>query len=126
MEAKKVHLFELTMPGEQWIDQRNKQKSDKYAHFATNCAPYTCTVSCFEISSKGFISTRNQKTLKTLHSYTRQNTKLGTFKQNISALAVYCSYHIYLCRSDPLFTIPPFLPPPFSDGSGARTRRPGQ
>ena len=106
------------MPNEQWIDQRNKQKSDKYAHFVTDCAPFKCTVSCFEVSSKGFISTRNHQTLKTLHTYTKQTVKLSTFKKNISALAVYASYHIYLCRSDPLFTVPPFLPPPFSDGSG--------
>ena len=125
-EAKRLHLFELTMPGEQYIDERNKQKSDKYAHFATDCAPYSCTVTCFEVSNKGFISTRNHETLKALHKYTKPDIKLKTFKQNISALALYTSYHIYLCRSDPLFTITPFLPPPFSDGSSARTRRAGQ
>ena len=125
-ESKQVHLFELTMPGEGWIEQRHKQKSDKYAHFATDCEPYSCTVECFEVSNKGFISTRNHATLKTLHKYTKPDIKLNTFKQNISALALYASNHIYLCRSDPHFTIPPFLPPPFSDGSSVRTRRAGQ
>ena len=124
-ESQKIHLFELTMPGEHRIDVSNKLKSDKYSHFVTDCAPYTCTVTCFEISSKGFISTRNHQNLKILHSYMTPDTKLSTLKKNMSALAIYTSYHIWLCRSNPLFTIPPFLPPPFSDVR-SRNKGPGQ
>ena len=62
-ESQKIHLFELTVPGEHRIDVSNKLKSDKYSHFVTDCAPYTCTVTCFKISSKGFISTRNHQNL---------------------------------------------------------------
>ena len=123
-ESKTIHIFELTMPGEHRIDESNRLKSNKYNHFVTDCAPYTCTLTCFEISSKGFISTRNHQNLKTLHSYMTPDTKLSTLKKNISALAIYTSYHIWLCRSDPLFTIPPFLPPPFTDGR-SRSRGPG-
>ena len=123
-ESKRIQIFELTMPGEHRIDESNRLKSNKYNHFVTDCAPYTCTLTCFEISSKGFISTRNHQNLKTLHSYMTPDTKLSTLKKNISALAIYTSYHIWLCRSDPLFPIPPFLPPPFTDGR-TRSRGPG-
>jgi hypothetical protein len=118
-QKKVIHLYELTMPGEPNIDLRNHQKSQKYAHFLTDCTGYTCKLTCFEISSKGFISTRNHTSLKTLHTFMK-NTKLTTFKKNLSALAIYTSYHIFLCRSDAAFTIPPFLPPPFTDGSRSR------
>ena len=60
-ESKIIHIFELTMPGEHRIDESNRLKSNKYSHFVTDCAPYTCTLTCFEISSKGFISTRTSR-----------------------------------------------------------------
>ena len=119
-----VHLFELSMPSEENIEVRHKQKSDKYSHFLTDISNISLT--CFEISSKGFMSTRNQKSVNNLHKFMRKDIKLQTFKKNISALAIYCSYHIWLCRSDPTFTIPPFLSPPFSDTSVQTGRRPGQ
>ena len=119
-EMKKIHLFELTMPGEENIDQRNRQKANKYAHFITDCSGYDCTVTCFEVSSKGFISTRNHSSLRALHKFMNAQTKLATFKQNLSALAIYTSYHIFLCRSDRAFTIPPVLPPPFTGGRPSR------
>ena len=80
-EAKRLHLYKLTMPGEQHIDERNKQKLDIYAHFATDCAPYYCTVNYFEVSNKGFISPRNHETRKMLRKFTKQDIKLKTFKQ---------------------------------------------
>jgi hypothetical protein len=121
---KKIHLFELTMPSELNIDQRNHQKSQKYAHFLTDCTGYTSTLTCFEVSSKGYISPRNHQSLKSLHKFMKPQTKLPTFKQNLSALALYASYHIFLCRSDLAFTTPPFLSPPFADGG--RSRAAGQ
>ena len=111
-ESKIIPIFELTMPGEHRMEESNRLKSNKYNHFVTDCAPFTCILTCFEISSMGFISARNHQNLKTLHTYMTSDTKLLTLKKNLSALAIYTSYHIWLCRSDPLFTIPPFLPPP--------------
>ena len=53
--------------------------------------------------------------LQALHKFCKPGIKLGNFKKNISGLSIYSSYHIWLCRSDPLFQEPPFLPPPFPD-----------
>ena len=55
-EKKKIHIYELTCPGENYIDTRNIEKANKYAHFTTDIPEYKCTVSCFEVSSKGFIT----------------------------------------------------------------------
>jgi hypothetical protein len=111
--AKTIHLFELTCPLESNLDKRNLDKNNRYAHFLTDCSGYSCTVTSFEVSSKGFINTRNHTSLATLHKYMNTSVKLSTFKKNISALAVYASYHIWLCRSDAAFTMPPYLPAPF-------------
>ena len=85
--AKTINLFELTCPLECNIEKRNLDKHNKYAHFLTDCSGYDCTVTCFEVSSKGFISTRNHTSLATLNKYMNSSIKLSTFKKNISALA---------------------------------------
>ena len=46
-----LHIFELTVPLTTHIDQRNSEKSQKYASFITDITNYTCTVNAFEISS---------------------------------------------------------------------------
>ena len=118
---KKVHLFELTCPSEKHIDTRHTQKSNKYAHFLTDITQYTCTVNCFEVTSKGFISTRNHATLNTLHKFTKPEITKSQFKSNISSLSITASHHIFLCRNEPTFLEPPYLLPPLV----ARARGPG-
>ena len=108
-----INIFELTCPLETNIEKRHQDKMNKYSHFLTDCSNYICNLTCFEISSKGFISQRNHTHLKELHRFMKPDVKLNKFKQNISALSVYSSYHIWLCRTDPVFTAPPYLPAPF-------------
>ena len=108
---KKVHIFELTVPLTVNIDQRNLEKSQKYAPFATDMTGYGCSVHCFEVSSTGFINKRNKVTLSTLHSFIRKDIKKSTFLQNLHALAWYGSYKLWLSREDAEFPDPPFLLP---------------
>ena len=105
------------VPLEQHIEKRHLEKSNKYAHFVTDCSSGTmkCQVTCFEISSRGLITPRNSEHLHTIHKYTHKGLKLSTFKKNVSALSVLSSFHIWLCRSDPTFQEPPFLPAPFQE-----------
>ena len=110
---KAINLFELTCPTKVNIEIVHQNKMDRYPHFITDCSTYTCSLTCFEISSKGFISPRNHSHLKDLHKFMKPQVKLTKFKQNISALSIYSSYHIWLCRSDANFTAPPYLPAPF-------------
>ena len=113
-KQKIMHIFELTVPFEQNINQRHLEKSNKYAHFTTDCTNYTCTVTAFEVGSRGYISTRNHSALFTLHKFTKPGIKLSKFKSNISALALYSSYHIFITRNEEQFSQPPFLLPPFN------------
>ena len=94
-KAKTIHMFELTCPSEHNIEQRHTEKSNKYAHFTTDISEYKCKVDAFEVSSKGFLTSRNHTTLATLHKYINPHIKLQTFKKNISALSLTASYHIF-------------------------------
>ena len=109
---KKIfYIYELTVPLATNIDQRNAEKTQKYAPFITDITGYACTVNCFEVSSTGFISKRNKSTLTTLHKFMKQEMKRSTFLSNLNSLAWYGSYKIWLTRDDPTFADPPFLIP---------------
>ena len=110
--SKKIlHIYELTVPLATNIDQRNAEKTQKYAPFISDITGYACTVNCFEVSSTGFISKRNKSTLTTLHKFMKQDMKKSTFFSNLNSLAWYGSYKIWLTRDDPTFADPPFLIP---------------
>ena len=44
-------------------------------------------MNCFEVSTKGFLNTRNHSALNTLHKFVKQNITRSHFKSNISALS---------------------------------------
>ena len=120
-----LHIFELSVPIEANgnIDKRHREKSDKYAHFVTDITGYNCQVTCFEIGSRGYISSRNHSSLYTLHKFTKPGIQLPKFKENILALSVYSSYHIFITRKEELFVEPPYLLPPFEDNWSIWTKQ---
>ena len=115
---KVIHLYELTCPAERNIDTRNTEKSNKYAHFTTDITHLSCKVNCFEVSTKGFLSTRNHSTLNTLHKFVKPNITKSQFKSNISALSLTASYHIFLCKDEPTFSFAPLPPSTLCDQEG--------
>ena len=48
-----------------------------------------------------------------MHKFTKPGIKLTKFKKNISSLALYSSYHIFITRNEEHFNQPSFLLPPF-------------
>ena len=117
-DQNKFHMFELTCPLDRNIEMRHLEKTNKYAHFLTDITHISTTVTAFEISSLGNVTTENKKRLATLHKFCKPGTKLSTFVKNISSLSIYSSYHIWLCRNDPTFMTPPYLPAPFQPSPG--------
>ena len=111
-QAKTISLFELTCPSEKNIEERHTEKSNKYSHFTTDITDYKCKVEAFEVSSKGFLTSRNHTTLATLHKFINPSIKLSLFKKNISALSLTASYHIFNCKTGPVYVEPPFFLPP--------------
>ena len=80
---------------------------------------------CFEVSSKGFLTTRNHTHLNTLHRFLKPGLKRSTFKENVSALTVYGSYQIWLSRAEAVFVVPPFLVPHTRGQQGGARQRQG-
>ena len=93
-------------------------KSNKYAHFITDIAHIATGVTALEISSTGHITSENKNRLKSLHKYCKPGIKQSIFLKNISCLSLYSFYHIWLCRNDPEFLQPAYLPAPFQSNTG--------
>jgi hypothetical protein len=63
-KSKTVEIFELTVPFETNIKARNKFKTDKYAHFATDIKTYKATITAFVVGSRGYLTKENEQRLK--------------------------------------------------------------
>ena len=125
-EAKEVHIYELTCPsGPANIEKRHLENTQKYSTFLTECTGYNSFVVCFEVSSKGFLTTRNHSHLNSLHRFLKPSLKRSTFKENVSALTVYGSYQIWLSRAEAVFVVPPFLVPHTRIQQGGARQRQG-
>ena len=109
---KDIHLFELSCTVKKRIETRHLEKTKKYAHFLSDITQYKCTVNAFEVSNQGFISSRSLTTLTTLHSFVKPTINLIHFIKNISTISLNASNHIYICRNEPTFIVPPFILPP--------------
>ena len=88
------------MPFERNIEVRHKEKSDESAHAVRDITSYTTTVTAFEIGSRGYISPSNKQRLHYLHKFLKAGITLPKFQQNVSALSIYSSYQIFICRKD--------------------------
>ena len=68
-KSNKLHLFELTCPTKYNIGKRHDEKTEKYSHFLTDLKQFNCHLTCFDISSNGYVSSNNHSYLHTLHKY---------------------------------------------------------
>ena len=102
------------MPRMSNIEARHQEKTNKYSHFLTDITTDKTSLNCFEVTSTGFVSSRNVKTLRLLHKLMRKDLKKSVFMNNLNSLAWYGSYR-WLTRNDPVFTIPSFLIPHLGD-----------
>merc|ERR1711873_218782 len=58
----------------------------KYLHFLTDITTYKTSLNCFELTSTGFVSSRNVKTLHLLHKLMRMDLKKSVFMNNLNSL----------------------------------------
>ena len=95
-QAKTIHLLELTCPAEKNIEDRHTEKSNEYAHFVLDITDFKCKVDCFEVSSKGFLTSGNLITLTTLPKYINPQHKTLTFHEeslhSLTALLLTTSF----------------------------------
>ena len=110
--TKTLHIYELTMPSMSNIEARHQEKTNKYSHFLTDITTYKTSLNCFEVTSTGFVSSRNVKTLHLLHKLMRKDLKKSVFMNNLNSLAWYgttlcspsppSSFHILATSQPPL------------------------
>ena len=112
-EKGTVKLLELTVPFEGNIKERNKDKTDKYAHFLTDIKTYAPSLTCFEVGVRGYLTKDNMDKLKDIHSLCKKNIKYKTFLKNISAISIISSYYIFTARKNPTWGITSCLNAPF-------------
>ena len=106
---KVVEIFELTVPFEGNIKARNTQKSNKYAHFATDIKSHKATITAFEVGARGYLTSENEVRLKKICSFCEKGTKPKEFLENISSLAITSSYFIFTARKQPTWSSPGFM-----------------
>ena len=98
---KAVNIFELTVPFESNIKERNTYKNNKYAYLLTDITELRPSVTAFEIGVRGFVTKENKARLENIHKYCDKSIKFKTFLENISVLAINSSYYIFTCRKEP-------------------------
>ena len=111
---KTVYIFELTVPFESNIKSRNHYKTEKYAFLIQDIKSHQVSVTAFEVGVRGFLTSDNMISLKTINSFCKKNTKFKTFADNISAISINSSYYIYTHRKEPAWVSPGPLGPAFT------------
>ena len=75
---KSFEILELTVPFEDNIHLRHKQKADKYAHFITDITKHKTTVTAFEIGARGHLTKDNTDRLKYISTRSPPRRSQGT------------------------------------------------
>ena len=110
-KKKKVDIFELTVPFEKNIKERNKNKNDKYAYLLKDITKYVPSVCAYEIGSRGSITSDNKERLKRIHKFCDQKIKFRKFLEDIYEITMNSSYYIFMCRKEPTWSqVPSFGP----------------
>ena len=112
--AKKVMIYELTVPFENNIHSQHTYKTNKYAHLVTDITHYDTTVVAFEVGARGALTADNSQRLIDMHkNFLSKTIKKKTFLQNIKSLATLSSYYIFTSRKHPSWEHTAKINPPF-------------
>ena len=96
-KLKKVINLELTCPAEEGIEAAKTRKEARYFGLKCNAKDrkWTAQVRTIEVGARGFVGKEIPRTLKDLGRNPRQ---INADIKNLSALAIRCTYAIYLAR----------------------------
>ena len=100
--AKKIILFELTVPFETNIDKSHKLKVDRYASLVGDLTDtgYKASLIPFEIGSRGLITKANKARLNHLLRIVKSETKYKCLKDDISKKSLTSSFSIFQSRHE--------------------------
>ena len=106
---KTKHVFELTVSYEHNLEKRHTDKINRYAYMSTDIRKFKPVFEAFEVGARGYISSDNKLRIKQIHNFCNKETTKKQFIENIAKLAIYGSYHVYLCRNQTEWAAPALL-----------------
>jgi hypothetical protein len=111
--AKKIVLLELTCSFETNADSANLKKRIRYRDLKTDIEAkgYAVTLLPFEIGSRGHINQRNHSAITQTFRETKFKVKTKQIFQDMSKIALLCSFVIFHATAQPTWQDPPFLTP---------------
>ncbi len=97
--TKSVTILELSVPFESNINNARQYKSNKYGSLANDIesAGFTCNLVCFEVGSRGLITSNNKGQFKKIAKIAQSKRAKDLWAQ-ASRIAVSCSYVIFNAR----------------------------
>ena len=97
-----VHLVELTVPFETNISKAHDRKHKKYLDLVSDIEDngFTCDLTCYEVGSRGLITTDNVGHIGKVFSFVGAKPKKA-FMRELSKLALLSSYTIWNARQEP-------------------------
>ena len=109
INSKEIYIMELTVPFETNIEERNRQKSDKYASLVSDIDTLEPHLTAFEVGSRGYITPENKTRLRKIYKLSKTSISFKSFLMDISNLAISSSYYLFLSRNNPSWENPPLL-----------------
>ena len=106
-----VEIGELTVPFEPNLESARKRKEEKYAYLVADIESkgFKCTLTCFEVGSRGLITKDNKRRINRLMKLASHAKKTHDHIKQTSKIAVLTSYAIFNARRQPIWTMPKLL-----------------
>ena len=110
-EKKEVSLFELSVPFETNIETTHKIKVERYKKLIEDIEAngFNTRYLPTEVGSRGLITPENQNRLKTLVACVTGKPPPKKLFQDISKIALICSFIIFHSKYEPSWLSPPFV-----------------
>ena len=101
-KAKKLIIFELTVPFDLKIDDAHLRKCNKYNPLVSDIekSGYEVSLVALEVGSRGYISGHNSKRIKDLLKVCNNPIPFKEARDKISKIAVLSSFSIYHAKDE--------------------------
>lgn len=111
--SKSIVLLELTCSFETNADSANVRKKIRYRDLKTDieASGYKVTLLPFEVGSRGHINKRNTMAISQILRVSQFKIKTKQLYQDMSKIALLCSFAIFHATAQPTWQEPPYLTP---------------
>ena len=99
---KQIAIIELSIPIETNIYNRHTSKNSKYSPLVADLESrgWETTLLCFEVGSRGLITSQNSKTFLQILAHTMPKKQANTYLKKVSEISVTSRFSIWNTRLD--------------------------